>query len=66
MLEEHLRLAKAHATQGAQHIEHQREIVAHLERDGHDTAIARELLRTMEESQVMHVADVARLERELA
>lgn len=44
----------------------QREIVAELERDGHDVSEARKLLVQFEELQAMHVADRDRLIDELA
>ena len=64
-LELHLRQARAHVAQGEKHIARQRAVVASLEAGGHDSEAARELLATFEDSQVMHVADVARLENEL-
>lgn len=66
IVEDHLRLAKEHAARGRQHVARQREIVDELEHDGHDTMMARTLLKTYEETQEMHEADVLRLTKELA
>lgn len=66
MVEEHLLQAREHAALGKRHIERQRVLVSELERDGHDTTAALLLLRTFEETQDMHLADLARLEKELA
>lgn len=62
------RLAKAERSvaQGERHLEQQRGVIAHLRRDGHDTKKAEELLRTFEESQMLQVADLARIRSELA
>lgn len=66
ILEDHLRQAKQHAWVGLQHIRRQREILEELERDGHDTAMGRTLLKTYEGTQQMHEADAQRLTKELA
>jgi hypothetical protein len=66
MLEEHLRQARAHVELGKEHVIRQRALVERLERDGHDGTMARLLLRTFEETQGMHLADVDRLVGELA
>ncbi len=65
MLEQHLAKAEQHITLGSQHVSGQRERVAKLQRAGHDTAQARELLRQFEELLSMHVADRDRLRKEL-
>lgn len=65
-LEDHLRKAQAHVMQGAGSIDRQRAVIASLEAGGHDSAAARQLLKTFEASQAMHIADVTRLEGELA
>jgi hypothetical protein len=65
MIEEHLRQAEEHIALGEQHIARQREILAELQRDGHDTAQAEELLATFEETQRMHIADRDRIQDEL-
>lgn len=63
---EQLALAQAerHVADGEKTVARQREIVARLERDGHDASTARELLSAFEESLVMHKADRERLRQE--
>jgi hypothetical protein len=53
------------AAQGRAHVAHQREVVDILERDGHDTTQAKELLKTLQETQDLHEASVERLTKEL-
>lgn len=65
MLERHLAQAEEHIALGEHHIARQRELVAELERNGHDTAEARRLLTTFEEMQKMHAADQERIRHEL-
>ena len=65
-IEEHLRQAEGHVSLGQRHVMRQQQIVAELERDGHDSRSARELLCTFEELQTMHVSDRDRLITELA
>lgn len=65
ILEEHLAQAERHVAQGEKHVAKQRAIVAELERDGHDTVAAHDLLRQFEELQALHVADCDRLRSEL-
>jgi hypothetical protein len=62
---EHLALAEEHVRVGAKNVARQREMIAELERDGHDTTQARSLLAHFEQVQAMHVADRERLLREL-
>jgi hypothetical protein len=50
----HLQEAERHVAEGREHIEKQRRIIAELERDGHDTSTARELLETLEQSHRIH------------
>jgi hypothetical protein len=50
----HLQEAERHVAQGLEHIDKERRIIAELDRDGHDTSTARELLKTLEQSQRMH------------
>ena len=57
MIEAHLALTERHVAEGKRHVARQRELVAELERDGHDTATALDLLRQFEELQALHVAD---------
>ena len=65
LLEEHMAMSDRHVALGAQHIERQRKLVAELERDGHDTALAKWLLRQLEELQVLHIQTRDRLREEL-
>ena len=65
-LEDHLRKAQAHVVRGAGSIGRQRAVIASLEAGGHDSEAARQLLKAFEVSHAMHIADVARLEGELA
>ena len=53
------------AEQGRGHIAHQHEIIDTLERDGHDATQAKELLKTLQETQDLHEASVERLTKEL-
>ena len=57
------RLAEAerHLAQGAAHIEHQRRLIAELQREGNDTTRAEGLLKTFLEIQSMHERDRDRL-----
>ncbi|HSC19371.1 MAG TPA: hypothetical protein VLC74_10685 [Rhizomicrobium sp.] len=66
MIIDHLRLAETHVAEGEHHVARQRELVAELDRDGHDTSQGRRLLLEFEELQAMHIADRNRLLRELA
>ena len=65
-VEMNLEQAKRHVAIGKGDIERQRNVVAELQRDGHDTKLAQELLLSFERLQAMHVADVERLTAELA
>jgi arginine repressor len=65
MLEEHLSQAEQHIALGERHIARQREIVAELERDGHDITEATRLLTLFEETQLLHLTDRDRIQREL-
>src|SRR5262249_26064760 len=47
--------AEEHIAEGERHIRHQREIIDRLERGGHDTAFAKELLENLEVAQARHV-----------
>jgi hypothetical protein len=62
---EHLALAEEQVALAAKHVACQREIIAELERDGHNTTKACALLAEFEELQAMHVAERDRLLREL-
>jgi hypothetical protein len=62
----HLAEAKRAVSRGNAHIARQREIVAELERDGHNTTKARDLLATFETVQASHEEYLARLRAEIA
>lgn len=60
MIAEHLSQAERHVLDGERHVARQRELVAELERDGHDTQQARDFLLQFEDLQRLHVADRGR------
>ena len=69
LLLEHLRQAERHVAEGERVLAHQRCVIEHLRRDRHSESMidaAESLLRSFEELQSMHLADVVRLSRELA
>jgi hypothetical protein len=55
-----------HLDEGEQQVARQREIVAELERAGHDGKASRELLREFEQTLAMHVVDRDLLRSSLA
>jgi two-component sensor histidine kinase len=59
-------MARRHVAMGERHIARQREIVARLERNGHDSLDSKRLLGYFEELQNMHMAHRDRLEKVLA
>jgi hypothetical protein len=61
MVLEHSQLAKRHVRGGAARTARQRELLARLERDGHDTKEGRCLLDNFEETQRMFLADLDRI-----
>jgi hypothetical protein len=65
--EARLAQAEEHVAKGEGHVARQREIIAELERDGHEALAtkAKDLLRLFEEVQAQHVADRDRYRREL-
>ena len=65
-LEKNLTQVEAHVAKGHERIALQHEIIAELEREGHDTVPARELLATFEKTQAMHVANRDRIADKLA
>jgi hypothetical protein len=65
MILEHLAQARRHVAEAERHVAHQREIIAEKERDGHDTAGSKQLLKEFEQFYTMHVAERDRLEKEL-
>jgi len=66
MLEEHLAQCERHVALGERHLSRQREIIAELDRDGHDSTKARELLVILGDTQDMHIAHRDRLRDDLA
>jgi hypothetical protein len=64
-IREHLALANRHAAEGALRIERQRTLLVELERDGHDTTQAFELLSALNETQAAFIADRERIRAEL-
>lgn len=66
MLQRHHKMAREHVALGERHIERQKGSLAELDRDGHDTAIARRTLAVFEAKQAMHVDDLKTIEQELA
>jgi hypothetical protein len=64
-IEASLREIEHHIARGLQHLDRQRQIIAELERDGHDTAAAVTLLATLEETQRLHVASYKTIQKEL-
>jgi hypothetical protein len=52
----HLALAEKAVIEGERHIQHQEQVVAELDRDGHDTREALALLATFRRIQAEHVA----------
>ncbi|MGY3530350.1 hypothetical protein [Bradyrhizobium sp. USDA 4452] len=65
ILEQHLALAERHAAQGRQHVARQENLIAELDRDGHDTTEARKVLDTLRITQALHEQDVERILGEL-
>ena len=65
MLREHLAQAESHIAIGEEHLRKQRRIIAELEEHGHNTKMARELLKEFEDVQTMHVADKERVLKEI-
>ena len=51
---------------GANNITRQRELIAELERDGHDASQANQMLAQFLDLQAMHIADRDRLIKELS
>jgi archaellum component FlaC len=62
---DHLEQARRHVAEAEQRIAHQREIVAQLTRDGHDTHEAKRLLDQFEQTHALQVDDRNRLGKEL-
>jgi len=66
ILLERFSMARRHVATGERNIARQREIVAKLERDGHNAQEAKWLLASFEEIQNLHIAHRDRLEKALA
>jgi hypothetical protein len=64
--EGHLAQAERHVAEGQRHIAKQRALIDELARDGHDTALAVELLHEFERTQASHVEERDRIRAELA
>ncbi len=64
ILEQRLAMAERHVARGEQIVAEQRERVAAMERDGHDSPQSRKLLAQFEAIQAMHIADRDRLRTE--
>jgi hypothetical protein len=60
-----LALAERHVSEAEIHVARQRELVAKMERDGHETGLARALLLKFEELLAIHKADRDRLRSEV-
>jgi hypothetical protein len=58
---DHLALAERHVSEGEIHVTRQRELVAKMERGGHETGLARALLLKFGELLAIHKADRDRL-----
>ena len=58
--------AGQHVAQSEAHILKQEALIAELDRDGHDTSVARALLDGMRDSRALHIQHRGRLLKELA
>jgi len=56
MMLAHLAMAEKNVALSNRHIERQEELFAELDRDGHDTSMALDLLATFRRSQAQHIA----------
>jgi hypothetical protein len=65
LLKKHLEQAERRVLDADRHVMRQRDLVAELERDGHDTTEANTLLRRFEELLVLHIQVRDRLRKEL-
>jgi hypothetical protein len=65
VLLQHLAQAERHVAEGEQLLLRQEELIAELDRDGHDTEEARVILDTLRETQALHLQDRDRIIREL-
>jgi len=65
MIIDHLELAERHIARGTDRVEHQRQLIEELTRDGQDTTQATAILTKFEEVLAMQIADRDRLLKEL-
>jgi hypothetical protein len=65
MLADTLAAAERHLAEAGRQVANQRDLVAALERDGHDADQPTQLLEHFEEVLAMHLADRDRLRKEL-
>ena len=66
MWQRHLAIAERHVGEARGHISHQRQIVAELEQGGHNTTMAKAILRQLEATLKLHTEDRDRLQADLA
>jgi hypothetical protein len=66
MIQDHLAKAEQHVAEGKRHVDKQRELVAKLAADGHDTFEARRLLEQFEELLAIQIKHLDRLREKLA
>ncbi|MBU6464097.1 MAG: hypothetical protein KGK01_09830 [Bradyrhizobium sp.] len=65
ILEQHLAQAQRHVIEGLEHLGLQEQIIADLERGGHDAAEALKVLATLRKTQATHEDSVKRILSEL-
>jgi len=65
MLEDQLAAAERHLAEAERHIAYQRELLAQLEREGHNTAQATEVLKKFEEVLALRITDRDRVRKAL-
>jgi hypothetical protein len=63
VLRGHLERAERHVAEGHEHVRRQRILIDELERDGHDSTQARELLARFEDALALHLKDLERLRK---
>jgi hypothetical protein len=66
MWQRHLAIAERHVGEARGHISHQRQIVAELEQGGHNTTMAKAILRQLEATLKLHIENRDRLQAELS
>jgi hypothetical protein len=66
MIERHLAQAREHIASGTRTVTKQREMVARLERGGHDVTAALHSLAQFEDMLALYISDCNRIEKELA